>query len=115
MGPHREGAGLPKLRKLGLRNADFTAALCRVLPRAALLPRLQELDLSLGTMTDEDAAVLAASAPAFGHLARLDVHGSMLTAEGEQRVAGLCAEVRYQPQRGFEEHNGHRYAAVVGE
>ncbi|MFP2909743.1 TIGR02996 domain-containing protein [Pyxidicoccus sp. 3LFB2] len=110
--PLLDGEVLPGLRKLGLRNADFMAALCRELPRTKLLPRLQELDLSLGNMADEDAQVLANHAGAFRHLERLDLRENMLTDEGAQRLADLCADVRYQPQRGFDENDGDRYVAV---
>jgi uncharacterized protein (TIGR02996 family) len=95
------GKSLSHLKHLGLRNAGFTNDLCKLLPKAKILPQLQSLDLSLGTLTDSGAEVLAAHAAPFKHLKRIDLSNNLLTREGVKQVAGLCAEVITSNQREY--------------
>jgi uncharacterized protein (TIGR02996 family) len=113
--PILDGKGLPKLRRLGLRNADFTDRLCKALPEAPVLPQLEVLDLSMGTMTDKGAEVLAAHAKAFGHLRQLDVNKNLLSPDGVALVAGLCPDVKHHAQRPLEHYQtdeGYRFVSV---
>ena len=80
--PLLEGSRLPKLAHLGLKNAEFEGAIAAVLPSSALAGRLLSLDLSMGTMTDEEISPLAAGARAFSRLTRLDVSDNFLTQGG---------------------------------
>src|SRR5262249_8348149 len=70
------GEGLPALRHLGLRNAEIANDLPPALAGAPLLGRLESLDLSMGTMTDEGAEALLA-VPGLGRLS-LDVSENYL-------------------------------------
>ncbi|RKH56997.1 WGR domain-containing protein [Corallococcus aberystwythensis] len=109
--PLLDGEGVPELRELRLRNAEFTDALCEVLPRAKVLAQLDELDLSMGTMTDAGAQLLATNAKAFQHLKLLDVSENFLTKEGQKRVATAAPSVVSGNQREpYDEES--RYAAV---
>ena len=109
--PLLDGEGVPNLRKLGLRNAEFTDALCEVLPEAKVLAQLQELDLSMGTMTDAGAHVLATNPTVFRRLKTLDVSENFLTKEGQKRVATAAQSVISGKQRvPYDEDS--RYAAV---
>jgi uncharacterized protein (TIGR02996 family) len=108
--PLLEGKGVPNLKRLGLRNSEFADELCQVLPTAKVLPQLETLDLSMGTMSDEGASTLAEHAAAFAHLRELDVTENLLTAEGQKRVAKLARSVSTGNQREFDEDD--RYAAV---
>lgn len=113
--PILEGKGLPKLRSLGLCNTDFTDRLCRALPDAPVLPQLESLDLSMGTMSDRGAELLAASAKAFRHLRRLDVSDNLLSPDGVAQVARLCPDVQHHSQRRLEDYggdDGYRYVSV---
>ncbi|MFP2904484.1 WGR domain-containing protein [Pyxidicoccus sp. 3LFB2] len=113
--PILDGKGLPKLRRLGLCNTDFTDRLCRALPDAAVLPQLETLDLSMGTMTDRGAALLAEHAEAFRHLRQLDVSDNLISEEAVAQVAGLCPDVQHHFQRPlehYEDDDGYRYVAV---
>jgi uncharacterized protein (TIGR02996 family) len=56
--PLLQGARMPELATLGIMNCELTDALVELLPRSALLPRLRELDLSMGTLSDEGARTL---------------------------------------------------------
>ncbi|MCY1014943.1 WGR domain-containing protein [Pyxidicoccus sp. MSG2] len=108
--PILDGKGLPALKSLGLCNAEFVDELCKVLPKAKVLPRLERLDLSQGTMSDEGARILAESAAAFAHLKHLDFTRNTLTDEGERAVAKLCPSVSAGNQRDYDED--YRYSAV---
>ncbi|WP_225410869.1 WGR domain-containing protein [Stigmatella hybrida] len=108
--PLLEGKGVPNLKRLGLRNSEFTDALCEVLPTAKVLPQLETLDLSMGTMSDKGAGVLAEHAAAFSHLRELDVTENTLTPAGQKLVAKLAGTVSAGNQREYDEE--YRYAAV---
>ncbi len=73
----------PRLRHLGLVNAEFTHHLLEPLASSPLLPRLESLDLSKGVLRDEDVDRLLRHAPAFARLARLDLSENMLDGARE--------------------------------
>jgi uncharacterized protein (TIGR02996 family) len=110
--PLLEGKNLPKLKHLGLRNAEFTDELCQVLHQAPILKQLETLDLSMGTMTDVGAAALAANAAAYKQLKHLDVTENLLADEGEKAVATLCESVAHGNQRAGYDDDDYRYVAV---
>jgi uncharacterized protein (TIGR02996 family) len=90
---------LPALRKLGLRNTEFTDELCGVLPSAALSRQLSHLDLSMGCMSDDGARALAANKTAFTHLDSLDVSDSYLSQTGLAVLAGVAKNIVSTVQR----------------
>ncbi|GMT99208.1 hypothetical protein KH5H1_33270 [Corallococcus caeni] len=109
--PLLDAEGVPALRKLGLRNAEFTDELCAALPKSKILAQLEELDLSMGTMSDAGAQTLAENAKAFAHLKALDVTQNFLTKEGQKAVAKVAQAVASGNQRTpYDEES--RYAAV---
>ncbi len=90
---------LPALRELGLKNAMFETDIARAVVESKLLGQLRALDLSLGTMTDEGAHVLAASRDALAHLDTLDLSHNFLTADGIAAVRGLARHVITEDQQ----------------
>lgn len=80
------GRTLPVLTSLGLMNAEFTDGLISVLRRSELLPRLSELDLSMGTLSDSGASEILSHAKAFEHLKRFDVSRNCLSPEWALRL-----------------------------
>jgi uncharacterized protein (TIGR02996 family) len=80
------GAVFPKLRHLGLRNAEFANAIAAALPGAAIAKRLESIDLSMGTMTDDGALALAAKAAAFPTLKTLSIDDNFLGPEAVRAV-----------------------------
>jgi len=105
--PILAGARLPKLRKLGLANCDFTDELASLLPRAAILPQLEELDLSQGTLSDAGARILAGHRDKLAHL-RLIVDENFLTPDGLELLRGTVATLVPGQQRSGPD----RYAAM---
>jgi len=110
--PLLAGASVPRLRELGLMNCELTDDICRELPGSAVAARLERLDLSMGTMSDEGARALAAGAQAFGNLKQLNVEQNFLSDDAVQALQGLCAEVRAGDQ---EQADGDGRFVSVGE
>jgi len=90
LAPLFAGTQVPKLAHLGLMNSEFSDAICGALATSAILPRLEELSLAYGTMTDEGARALAADPSAIAHLLRLDVSHNCLTEEGLELLRAIC-------------------------
>jgi Ran GTPase-activating protein (RanGAP) involved in mRNA processing and transport len=107
-----DAKGLPRLKHLGLCNAEFTDRLCALLPKSRVLKQLETLDLAMGTMTDAGAEVLAANADAFKHLKRLVVTLNLLSPKGVKLVGKLCPEVLRHSQRSSDGDGNSRYVAV---
>ncbi len=108
--PILDGQGLPNLKHLGLRNSEFTDALAQALPSAVVLPRLEKLDISMGTLSNEGAKALADNAAAFAHLKQLDVSENILEDEGQSLISKAIPHANVGNQREFDED--YRYAAV---
>jgi hypothetical protein len=94
----------------------------RAVTEAPVVPRLHTLDLSLGTLVDEDAELLLAT-PALRGLRRLDLHHHYLSEEAAERVraeftaAGVEVDVS-DPQEPEIDEDGeeiivYRYPAVA--
>lgn len=110
LAPLLGGGAFPELRELGLMNAEFTDELCGPLLASPLLPRLEQLDLSMGTLTDAGAAVLSAGAAKLRHLRRLDVSDNLLSEKGRRALGALGPLVHVGDQR--EMRTGERYVSV---
>nr|WP_116246115.1 STM4015 family protein [Nocardiopsis sp. FIRDI 009] len=85
LAPLLSGEVLPRLRSLGLRNAEDTDTWIRALADAPVTRTLDTLDLSKGTLRDEGASVLL-DAPVFRGLKRLDLHHHYLSEEVQERL-----------------------------
>jgi uncharacterized protein (TIGR02996 family) len=82
---------LPRLRRLGLKNADFGNEICAAIPTGILVRQLTHLDLSMSVLDDDGAAALAAHREALAHLEELNVSATYVTAEGVKALQG-CAK-----------------------
>ena len=110
------GIAFPKLRHLGLRDAENADELAAALADAPIVARLESLDLSLGTLSDVGAAALLAGQP-LTHLKRLDLHHHFLS---DAMIERLCqtlpdVEVDVSEQTMPRQWNGQasRYVAVA--
>jgi len=105
----------PKLKSLGLRNSEIANDLASVLSDAPLLDQLDELDLSLGTMTDEGAAILLQS-PKIRVLKKLNLNHNYLTAATLTQLAVLGPETDLGEQQSPSTYKGEvSYYVAVGE
>lgn len=102
--PILDARGLPKLKYLGLMNAEFTDDVIEPLIRSRILPQLEVLDLSYGTMTDEGAQRIAANKAAFAHLEQLKLAQNCIF-----NAPALWAQVDTSDQKDEDE----RYVALA--
>jgi hypothetical protein len=102
---------LPALRHLGLMNSELADQLPAALARSKLLPQLRELDLSMGTMTDEGARAIAQHRDAFKHLEKLNVSLNYLSKGGVATLKGAARTLVAGTQRADEDPE-YRHPAV---
>lgn len=108
-------ARYPRLRRLALRNSELTTDIVRMLPASKLAAQLETLDLTMGTMTDDDARELAAEAGAFKALRELHVGDAYVHAAGLKtlRAAFPGATVTNKAPKEIEEDDPTwRYVSV---
>ncbi|RYD78589.1 MAG: DUF1427 family protein, partial [Verrucomicrobiaceae bacterium] len=82
----------PSLKYLGLRNSKVADAIATELVSSPVLTRIEVLDLSLGTLSDDGGAALAGS-EAVKKLRKLDLHYNFLSAEMQAKLQALPIEV----------------------
>jgi hypothetical protein len=113
LAPLLSGARFPKLRYLGLKNCEEQDKIARAVAGSQLLGRLEVLDLSMGTLTDDGARALA-GAPALSRLKKLDIHHHYVSPEAvaalAKRVPEVDASDRQEPDKDGDEL--YRYVAV---
>ncbi|MGC0363395.1 hypothetical protein ABH922_001379 [Rhodococcus sp. 27YEA15] len=78
LAPLVDGTRFPALRYLGVRNSDIQDGFAALLAQAPIVARLETLDLSLGTLTDEGGAALVAG-QSMSNLTLLDLHHHFLS------------------------------------
>ena len=112
--PLLRSSRLPQLKSLALCNCELTDALCTAVLDAPLLPRLEALTLSKGTMTEVGACALIAGADRLRHLKSIDVDDNYLSQEVVAQLQAALPQTKSAEQRTAEENEGqlHRYASV---
>jgi hypothetical protein len=113
LAPILDGARLPKLRSLGLRNSEMADQVAAAIATAPIVERLEELDLSLGVLTDTGAEALLTGQP-LTHLRRLDLHHHYLSEAMAERIRErmTAAGVEVDLSERQNEEDGFRYVAV---
>lgn len=88
-----EGKNTPKLKHLGLMNAEFTDDIVRALPGSGILKQLESLDLSMGTLRGAGLQAMLDNKDAFKHLRKLDLSANFLSDEECAQAKELAQEV----------------------
>ncbi|SEH03627.1 Leucine Rich repeat-containing protein [Nonomuraea solani] len=85
LAPILSGARWPRLRYLGLRNAEIADEIAMAVATAPVVTALETLDLSLGTLSDTGAEALLTGQP-LTHLRKLDLHHHFLSQATQTRL-----------------------------
>ncbi len=115
LAPLLDGRRFATVLHLGLRNSELADELGRVLPVSKIAARLESLDLSMGTMTDEGAIALAAGASSFPQLQSLNVDQNFIRSAGLDALRAAFREVIAETQKDDDdsiEGEIHRYVTV---
>ena len=91
LAPILSGKRFPKLRYLGLRNAQNADPYAQAVATSPILGQLEVLDMSLGAVTNLGAEALLAS-PALRKLKRLNLHQNYLDDAMRKKVKALGIE-----------------------
>ncbi|WP_394846043.1 STM4015 family protein [Pendulispora brunnea] len=112
LAPILDGSRFPKLRYLGLRNAQSADSVAAAVATAPILSRLRVVDLSLGALADEGAKALLASAHV-SRLERLDLHHHYISPDVQAKLAALRPVLvdLHDGKHGTEDDE-YRYCAV---
>jgi len=101
-------AELPKLERLALCNSEIPDAIVRALTKSPLLARLKILDLSKGTMIDDDVRPIIENLAAFLHLEKLDLSENYLSPSTIAALDTACCDDQYYDEMVRErERYGH--------
>ncbi|MFD6293391.1 STM4015 family protein [Streptomyces sp. NPDC060235] len=117
--PFFAGDRLPSLIRLGLRNSEIQDDVCRALASAPVVARLEDLDISMGVLTDDGATALLSGQP-LTHLKKLDLHHNYLSSALRTRLletlepAGVQVDAGQGDAESDEEDDGTvwRFVAV---
>lgn len=107
--PVLSGKNFPKLKYLGLKNSCIADDIAKAVVTAPILERVEILDLSMGTLSDEGGAALAASEVIRG-LKKLDLHHHFLTDDMQMKIKWLGIEVDLSEAEDPDED--YRYVSV---
>lgn len=113
LAPILAGDKFPKLRYLGLRNSYIADEIAKAVAEAPVLKQLDELDLSMGTLTDDGAQALLESSLVPG-LKRLNLEYHFMSPEAMAKFEALSIEVNVDDRQEEDEYDGEtfRYVAV---
>jgi len=109
--PLLSGSLFPALKHLGLRDSEIVNEIAEALSSAQILSRLDSLDLSLGTLSDEGGKALLEN-PALKRLKRLDLHRHYLSKQLMTVLKREFPGVNVEEPQGSDTSADDRYVAV---
>ncbi|GII95091.1 STM4015 family protein [Sinosporangium siamense] len=105
------GAGLPALRRLGLRNSEIQDEVAAAIAAAPVVARLEVLSLGMGTLSDTGAEALLSGQP-LTHLRHLDLHHHFLSKGMAERVRHALPDIEVDLSEPQPQQEEWRYVAV---
>ncbi|WP_328794157.1 STM4015 family protein [Herbidospora solisilvae] len=111
LAPILAGDRLPVLKRLGLQDSEIQDEIAAAVASAPVVAQLDELDLSMGTLTDAGAEALLGGQP-LSHLKVLDLHHNFLSDTMTDRVAKALPGVDVKLHDRFSPEDDRLYVAV---
>jgi len=99
--PLFQGTIFPNLKHFGLRDSEIADEIAVALKSAPILSRIESLDLSLGTLSDEGGQALVDN-PGLRHLKQLDLHHHYLSDDMMIRLELAFPSVNLDDAKGDE-------------
>jgi uncharacterized protein (TIGR02996 family) len=98
--------GVPRLRRLGLLNAEFEDEIAKSLATSKLLDQLTHIDLSMGTITDAGAVAILDEVERFSRLERIDLSDNFISPQMCERLRSALPMVVVDEQKEPIVHDG---------
>ncbi|GLX93150.1 hypothetical protein [Herbidospora sp. NBRC 101105] len=111
LAPILAGDRLPALKHLGVQDSEIQDEIAAAVASAPVVAQLDELDLSMGTLTDAGAEALLGGQP-LSHLKVLDLHHNFLSDTMADRVAKALPGVDVKLHDRFSPEDDRLYVAV---
>lgn len=96
----------PKLDYLGIVDSEIQDELTEVVLDCKYIDRIETLDLSCGTLTDQGGSLLLAKLPELSNIRKLDVHHHYLSDEMMEKLEKLSIETDVSEQEEADEWDG---------
>ena len=109
--PLLAGKLFPALKHLGLRDSEIVNGIAEALKSAPILSRLNSLDLSLGTLSDEGGEALLVN-PALKSLKQIDLHRHYLSKDMMAALKREFPGVNVDEPEDSDTDEDDRYVAV---
>lgn len=109
--PILSGRLFPKLKYLGLRNAEHANEIAAVVVNSPIVERIETLDLSLGVLTDEAGEALLKT-PTGGALKRLNLHHNYFSDGMLRKLKALPINVDVSRGDKMNEESEWQFVAV---
>lgn len=93
----------PKLRHLGLVDAEIQDEITALVLEATVLPQLEVLQLSYGSLTDKGGQLLLDHADQISHLKKLDLEYHFLSDQMVEKLKNLPMEVDVSDPQGADD------------
>jgi predicted DNA-binding WGR domain protein len=108
--PLLSGKLFPNLKYLGLRNSDIADQIAAVVVNSPLMQRIETLDLSLGTLSDEGGEALLHLKDS--KLKKLNLHYHFMSADMVKRLRALAIVVDATTPSDMDTDEEDRFVAV---
>lgn len=105
-----DGAGLPALETLGLKNSEWEKDLITAVAGSKLLPRLKTLDLSMGVLDGEATTALTTHAAKFKRLTTLNLEDNFFSDADQAALKKLLPNAEFGKQKNSEDD--YRYTTI---
>jgi hypothetical protein len=93
------GARLPKLTSLAIKNSGEEGPLIEAVAKSAVLPRLEQLDFSMGVLAEGATAAFVTYVEKFKHLKRLDLSDNYFSAADQVTLRAALPMVVFGDQK----------------
>jgi hypothetical protein len=105
------GERMPKLTSLAIKNSGEEGTLIEAVAKSALLPRLEELDFSMGVLAEGATAAFLRYAEKFKHLKRLDLSDNYFSGADQVTLRAALPMIVFGEQKPSEGPDD-RYVSV---
>ena len=116
--PFTKKENFPNLKYLGLKNSDIEDEICEAVLAGDILPQLEILDLSYGTLGNKGVNMLLANIDKISHLKELNIHYNyaaediLKQLQGELEKAGVKSHCD-QGEADLDEDDDYRYPYIT--